>query len=84
MYTRPRYYRFSGGSVCDLQCVTLALCLCHDGGQTSISQMFRWVKLPEGQYFPQWIAGTYCSGNNCSLPTGLTCEPILTYVCVVV
>jgi hypothetical protein len=40
--------------------------------------MARWEKLPEGQYFPQWFSGSFCSGNNCSLPTGLTCEPVLT------
>lgn len=37
-----------------------------------------WRKLPDGQYFPQWISGAFCSGANCSLPEGLHCNAVLT------
>lgn len=37
----------------------------------------RWTRLPEGHFFPQWVSGAYCSGNNCSIPAGLHCNPVL-------
>jgi hypothetical protein len=44
---------------------------------SSCPVMPRWVRLPVGQFFPEWLSTVFCSGNNCSLPSGMTCDPVL-------
>jgi hypothetical protein len=36
-----------------------------------------WTRLPHGQFFPQWISGAFCSGENCSFFGGLKCNAVL-------
>lgn len=36
-----------------------------------------WTRLPIGQFFPEWIYASYCTGAPCSLPGGLSCEPVV-------
>lgn len=37
----------------------------------------RWTRLAIGQFFPEWIFASFCSSETCSLPSGLTCEPVV-------
>lgn len=35
-----------------------------------------WTRLPD-TYWPFWYSASFCTGSTCSLPSGLTCEPII-------
>lgn len=42
-------------------------------------QEAKWQMLPYG-YWPPYYAASFCNGNGCSLPPGLTCEPVIRLV----